>query len=180
MLRSRNPRPHLSDTTVSNIRPLEPADVDAVAAVMAETQALHATELPDIFHDAPGDLITADEAAAAAADPDQLWRVAILDDVVVGYLHAEVQRTPASRYKRPAARLHVHQMGVAAAHRGEGVGHALLVHARAEAQSRALPEVSLEVYTFNSAARAFYEREGFVALRELRVWRPRTSPDDAS
>jgi len=135
MLRSRNPHPHLSDPTVSNIRPLEPADVDAVAAVMAETQALHATELPDIFHDAPGDLITADEAAAAAADPDQLWRVAILDDVVVGYLHAEVQRTPASRYKRPAARLHVHQMGVAAAHRGEGVGHALLAHARAEAQT---------------------------------------------
>jgi len=60
-------------------------------------------------------------------------------------------------------------MGVAEQHRGRGVGHALLAAVRAIAASRALDGVSLEVYAFNAAARAFYEREGFVGQRERMV-----------
>jgi ribosomal protein S18 acetylase RimI-like enzyme len=153
------------------VRPFEPADAGTVAALIGEAHEFHASALPDTFQDSHDAVFTPEEVAELSTAPDQLWLAAVLDDVVVGYLQAEVQRTPANRVKRASARLHVHQMGVTARARGRGIGRALLERARAEAVRRGLSEVSLEVYAFNAAARAFYEREGFTSVRELRVWR---------
>ena len=47
--------------------------------------------------------------------------------------------------------------------RGQGVGGALLVAIKDEAQSRGLQDVRLDVIDTNPRARALYERQGFVA-----------------
>jgi ribosomal protein S18 acetylase RimI-like enzyme len=86
---------------------------------------------------------------------------------VIGYLHAEDQRIPASRYKLGARRLHVIAMTVSAIARRQGVGRAMLAAARAEAIARSASEVTLEVYAFNTPARRLYEAEGFRPIREL-------------
>jgi GNAT superfamily N-acetyltransferase len=95
--------------------------------------------------------------------------VATRSGEIVGYAHGEVQEAAAGPYKRASALLHVHAMGVTAAHRGCGVGHALVTAVHAAAAARGLTEVSLEVYAFNTDARTFYEREGFLPLRERLV-----------
>lgn len=87
-------------------------------------------------------------------------------DDVVGYAHAEVRNAAATIYKKPQSALHVVAMVVAASHSGRGVGQALLGALQDEAASRGVRELSLEVYAFNTAARAFYEKAGFMPLRE--------------
>lgn len=92
-------------------------------------------------------------------------------------------RTPRSSGPRPrptraparpcTCTRHLHAMGVAAAHRGREAGGALLRAVREAAAARGLAGVSLEVYAFNAAARAFYERAGFVPPRRA----PRSSID---
>ena len=49
------------------------------------------------------------------------------------------------------------------------MGHALLAALHDLAAARGLDGLSLEVYAFNAAARAFYAREGFVGQRERMV-----------
>lgn len=152
------------------IRPGTPDDAAAVAALAQETHAVHAAALPHVFQPATASVATADDMAHLAQREGHLLLVAVdgdavVGDAVVGYAHAEVQETPDTPYKRASARLHVHGMGVTAAHRGRGVGRALLAAVRAEADGRGLDGVSLEVYAFNDSARALYEREGFVAER---------------
>jgi GNAT superfamily N-acetyltransferase len=140
-------------------------DAAAVAALVQEVHALHAVALPHVFQPPTAAVATPADMARLAAQPGQLLLVALHDGAIVGYAHAEVRETPDTPYKRAAARLHVHAMAVTAAHRGRGVGQALLAAVRAEAAARGMDGVSLEVYAFNDAARAFYEREGFVAER---------------
>jgi ribosomal protein S18 acetylase RimI-like enzyme len=147
------------------IRPALVADAPAVAALAQETHAIHAAALPQVFQPATATVATPDDMARLAERPGHLLLVAVDGEAVVGYAHAEVQETPDTPYKRAAARLHVHAMGVTAAHRGHGVGRALLAAVRAEAASRGMDGVSLEVYAFNDAARAFYERLGFAPER---------------
>jgi ribosomal protein S18 acetylase RimI-like enzyme len=151
------------------IRPARADDAPALSALAQETHAVHAAALPHVFQPATAIVATPDDMARLAERAGHLLLVAVEDDAVVGYAHAEVQATADTPYKRAAARLHVHAMGVTAARRGGGVGRALLDAVRREAAARGMDGLSLEVYAFNDAARAFYERAGFVAERTRMV-----------
>jgi ribosomal protein S18 acetylase RimI-like enzyme len=57
--------------------------------------------------------------------------------------------------------------GVVPAHRGEGLGRALLADMLERAHALALESVTLEVLAENPAARKVYEDGGFIAIRRL-------------
>jgi ribosomal protein S18 acetylase RimI-like enzyme len=61
-------------------------------------------------------------------------------------------------------------VGVAAPHRGQGVGEALMREVLDVARSRRLREVWLEVMVQNEPAIRLYEKLGFRHERELEVW----------
>lgn len=58
-------------------------------------------------------------------------------------------------------------MAVERAHRGSGIGAALLKRAEDEARRRGLPYMTLMVTEENAAARTLYERAGYVTERRL-------------
>jgi ribosomal protein S18 acetylase RimI-like enzyme len=58
-------------------------------------------------------------------------------------------------------------MAVEPSSRGKGIGRALLAAAEDEARRRGLPYISLMVTEDNAAARAIYERAGYVTERRL-------------
>ena len=59
--------------------------------------------------------------------------------------------------------LNIHDIAVLPAHRGQGVGQALLAAAQAPAQSSGCCKLTLEVLTGNATALASYQRFGFEA-----------------
>jgi ribosomal protein S18 acetylase RimI-like enzyme len=61
-------------------------------------------------------------------------------------------------------------IGVAAAHRGQGVGEELMRGVLDVAHERGLDEVWLEVLVQNEPAIRLYEKLGFERVRELEVW----------
>jgi ribosomal protein S18 acetylase RimI-like enzyme len=154
---------------MTEVRHADLGDVAAIAALAQEIHAIHAAALPDIFQPPSATVVTAADFQRLMIDPGHVLLVASEADEIIGYAHAEVQEAPATSYKRASALLHVHAMGVVAARRGRGAGRALLAAVREAARVRELVGVSLEVYAFNGAARAFYEREGFAPLKERLV-----------
>jgi ribosomal protein S18 acetylase RimI-like enzyme len=174
----------------AHVRPATADDAAAVAALMQEAHVVHATALPDVFQPAASTVATARDVLELLARADRLVLVAVEGAVegaggdaadggrAVGYAHCEIVRAPASPYKRAAAELHVHAMAVAAGARRRGVGRALMAAVRAAAAERGLRDVTLDVYAFNAAARAFYAAQGFAPLRERLSMRAGERPAD--
>jgi GNAT superfamily N-acetyltransferase len=148
------------------IRPARDADADAIAAQVMEVQAMHVAAHPSIFRPPAAGMFPASRARELMRSPLHVFLVACEGQEIVGHAYAEVQHQEESPFKYASARLHLHQFAVRTERRGAGVGSRLLEALRAEAQARGIAELSLDVWTFNAGARAFYAREGFRPMRE--------------
>lgn len=92
--------------------------------------------------------------------------VAVDNGTVVGWCDITPDSSP--------VRAHVGSlgMGLLASHRGQGLGQRLLMRTLMQAQARGLERVELSVLHDNTAARALYERVGFVVEgRRVRDWK---------
>jgi len=124
------------------LRPMEPADVDAVAAIEASVQRFPWTS---------GNFSDGLKAGYGG------W---------VAHRHGRVIGFSMTMYAPDLAHLLV--IAVAPDAQGEGVGTALIRHCEQEALARELPAVLLEVRPSNVRALAFYQRHGFeqIAVRK--------------
>jgi ribosomal protein S18 acetylase RimI-like enzyme len=158
------------------VRQAEPADATAIAALACAVHAMHANALPTVFQSADAAPSIPADVAGFIERAGPLFLVALRGGSFAGYARGEIQDEPATALKRGSRTLYVHEMGVAPEHRQHGVGRALLAAMRAAAVERGAQGVALDVYAFNTEARAFYAREGFTPLRERLVAPAETQP----
>lgn len=125
------------------IRDAQPTDAEQIAALLAQ-------------------LGYPTHASAVAARLERLAIVgdrvvvAELDSAVVGLAHLQV--APAIERDRPAAKIGA--LVVDAAHRGHGIGRALVEEMEAEARSRGCELLFLTTAARRTDAHTFYERVG--------------------
>ncbi len=144
-----------------NIRPATPADVPHILAFIRELaeyerepDAVHATE-GDLFRDGFG--------------PSKRFHclIAELDSAPIGFaLYFHNYST-----WRGHTGIHIEDLYVRPAHRGQGIGRALLTHVAAIALSEGCPRLQWDVLEWNTPAIGFYERMGATMLMEWRTMR---------
>jgi ribosomal protein S18 acetylase RimI-like enzyme len=105
---------------------------------------------------------TTGSALVAAADGRCTRLVAIRDDVVVGYVAAELQADGS---------LYVEYLGVEPTERGRGIGRLLISRAMQRGGAADAPYAHLNVRVPNVAARALYASLGFVEERVVTPYR---------
>ncbi len=131
------------------IRRADHADLDALIALRTEVAREGIWIGAELPLDEDGDR---SRFAATIEDGETaVLFVAEIDGVVVGSLAAQ----------NPIGIAHV-GMNVAAGHRGEGIGIALMEAALAWARSAGAHKMDLDHWPWNHRARALYERFGFV------------------
>jgi len=153
-------------------------DAELLSSLNAEVQALHAKALPSWFKPPAPQSFPPAAATGLLANPNNLLFVAEFGTTPAGYAHAEVIRQPETPWRYAYERIYVHQLGVRASHRRQGVGTALLAAVRSEAKRLGIPHLALDVWSFNADARAFFQRQGFDPYNE-RLWSRAGGPDDA-
>ena len=146
------------------VRRATPADAGVLSSLNAEVQAIHAEALPWWFKP-PGP----QQFPPAADNPDNLVFIAQLGAEPAGYVYASLTRHAETPWRHAYETIYVHQIGVRAAHRRGGVGAALIGAVRAEAASRNVALLALDVWSFNADAKAFFQRHGFAPYNE-RMW----------
>lgn len=146
-------------STAPHIRPATAADLPAIVAIMdeviANTLAIYAYEPVSLAERQPW----------FAAQQTGGWPVLVaeLNGCVVGYGSIGVFRArPAYKYSGE------HSVHVDAAHRGAGIGGALLTAHIAEARSMGLRTLIGGINSGNTSSLAFHERHGFVKCARMK------------
>lgn len=136
------------------VRPAKPGDAKRCLAVVWEAT----NERPRTLMTSPEEFWSPRQwrKHRRGWDADGVWLVAEVDGTVCSSLGAE-------RGKRPRER-HVAEFGitVGAAHRGNGVGRAMLETLEVWAREFGVERIQLRVFDTNARARALYERMGYV------------------
>ena len=92
--------------------------------------------------------------------------VAVVNDVIIGFIHIEVDNTPSY----PSVVSHrfacIVDFFVVKQHRKKGIGRLLLEEAKLWAQSRQLEYLELMVLENNEVGQSFYKRENFSTVSQ--------------
>lgn len=141
------------------IRPAEEADIPRLEALLYQVHALHAEGRPDLF--IPGcKKYTADQLREILANrEDTPVFAALLDGVLVGYCFC-VRRVQSWPSMQPVTTLYVDDLCVDRTCRGHGIGTALYEYAVAYARRRGYHNLTLNVWSCNPSAMAFYQKCG--------------------
>lgn len=144
------------------LRPARSEDYEALEALLAEADQLHARILPSYFRPPRKATRTREELARLLASRDE--RIVVAEDdagCVIGLVHVQIYDTPAIATMVPKRRAHVDNLVVTERKRRGGVGSALLQAAAEWARAQGAREILLTVWAGNESAERFYEALGF-------------------
>lgn len=130
-----------------------------------EVQALHAAAEPRRYKPLVAELAPFEAMVRA---PDAHTILAEVRGEPVGYGHIVVQRRPEDPFHYAATIVHIDQIAVLSGARRRGVGVALIGYAKTLAAELTADEVTLNVWSFNTAARSFFADQGFATITERR------------
>ena len=152
------------------VREATEADADSISSLNSDVQAAHASAVPWLFKPAGPGTFAPDVVAELLDEPGNLVFIAEVESSPAGYVYAEIIDRPETSFNYAYQMIYIHHVSVHPTLRRQGVGRALLEAMHAEATKRDIRMISLDVWTFNDAARAFFSRSGFTAHSE-RFWK---------
>ena len=141
-------------------------DAQAALELFCDVQELHATHLPERFKLPAGDAAEAQWLAGVFAGPHAYVLIAEIDGRIAGNLVAQEVRREASILRPPLHYFSLEHIAVARPFRRRGIGTALLGALFAEAATRGIQRVELQVWSFNDTAQQFFGRHGFSAFNQ--------------
>lgn len=149
------------------IRAASPSDYEAVCALLAQLDQMHAQALPNDFQPVEGPARPREYFAQILADEEGAIFVAEQQDTVVGLIRCSVRTAPDLPLFVPRRYASIDDLVVDAAVRGRGIGRLLTERAHQWARDQGILEVELVVWEFNAPARAFYEGLGYQTVRRV-------------
>ena len=141
-------------------------DAQAVLELFCEVQELHATHLPDRFNMPDGNATEAEWLARVFADSNAYVSIAEMEGQIAGNLVAQEVHREGSIIRPPLHYFSLEHIVVARQFRRRGIGTALLSALFAEATTRGIKRVELEVWSFNDTAQRFFASHGFSAFNQ--------------
>ena len=145
------------------------ADAATVAALNAHVQRLHAEAYPWMFKHPNAGSLSDDDAWALMAKPGFVTFIAAIDGEPAGYTIAEERRRPETGRHYPRDMMLIHEISVRDDARRRGVGRALIAAVQTHGRSLGIEMLTLETWTFNSDAHAFFASCGLKPYRMM-MW----------
>lgn len=154
---------------MTTVRRATAADAAAISALNADVQGAHAQALPWRFKLPGSGTFTPAAVSKLMDDPDNRLLIAENAGEPAGYAYAQICRFAETAHSYAYDMVYLHHISVRPEHRRKGVATALIEAVRAAGKEAGIDLLALDVWSFNDAARAFFERHGFCRYNE-RMW----------
>jgi ribosomal protein S18 acetylase RimI-like enzyme len=147
------------------VRPATMDDAEIIARQTSAVQQLHTDALPDIFKPPSAELFPPAKLTTLIRDPSAIVAVAEADGRIVGHIYGAVVNRPENAFNRPGSHVYIHQIGVDAECRRQGVGTALVEFVLHRARAMGVTAVHVDHWAFNRRAAGFFEACGFEPMK---------------
>jgi len=151
------------------IRPAILSDYDAVSTLFEQVDRLHADALPTLFQSSEGPARSQEWFTQIEVSEDDALFVAEHQGILVGLVLCQVRSSPAFALFVPRRSVHINDLVVQEAFRGQGIGRSLVQRVHEWTHERGMTDVELDVYEFNTSARTLYEDLGYQTMRRT-LW----------
>ncbi len=143
------------------VRPAAEGDIPAILELLVQVNMVHHNGRPDLFR-GPTTKYDGEELRAILRDAGTPVFVYEEEGRVTGHAFCIVQQKQNDRLLTDIRTLYIDDICVDETYRGTGVGRALYRHVLAYARSIGCYNVTLNVWSCNPGALAFYEKMGLV------------------
>jgi ribosomal protein S18 acetylase RimI-like enzyme len=152
-------------------------DAEVIARQTSAVQQLHNDALPDIFKPPSAELFPPAKLAILINDPNSVVAVAEMDGRVVGHIYAAAVHRAENAFSSSGSHIYIHQIGVDAECRHQGVGTALVEFVLHRARAMGVRAVHVDHWAFNRRAAGFFEACGF---QPMKIVMRQTLTDDSA
>ena len=142
------------------IRPATIDDLDALAELCADVQAIHAKAHPDLFKPASPSELRPYMEWVFDRDNAHIFIVEE-DNIALGYVYAQYLDLAESPFKYAEKRVHIDQISVKPSQQRRGVGEMLMQAVVDLAKEKEAQRVTLDSWDFNVNAHGFFKKHGF-------------------
>ena len=147
-----------------NVRRAEAGDIPAILDLLVQVDMVHHRGRPDLFK-GPATKYSAEELRAIIADDETpVFVCADEQDRVLGHGFCVMQHSGGQLMEEHTT-VYIDDICVDEHARGQGVGKALYGHILAFAREKGAYNVTLNVWSCNPGAMAFYEKLGLVPYK---------------
>ena len=142
------------------IRKAEEKDIPRIMELLEQVLQIHADIRPDIFIPGTTKYTVAELTELLKNEEKPIYVAANEADICVGYAFCQLQEQPFSNNMVPFKSLFIDDLCVDQQVRGQHIGERLFEFIKKEARKMNCYEVTLNVWTGNTAAEKFYEKIG--------------------
>ncbi len=143
-----------------NIRRATEKDIPRMINLLQQVLEIHAAIRPDIFISGTTKYTTDELSAKLKDDSAPIYAAVDENDNLIGYAFCILQEQPFSTNMVPFKSLFIDDLCVDSSFRGKHIGEQLFEYVKSEAKRLGCYEVTLNVWSGNSNAEAFYEKMG--------------------
>jgi ribosomal protein S18 acetylase RimI-like enzyme len=151
------------------LRTVTSNDLDAVFDLFAQVQSLHSDAIPGFFRPPEKDETFEQFFEGILNDPEQHLVFACVDGMQVGYIQYFLGSRPKNVYQPERRFAYIHHLAVGKEHRRAGCASMLIEHVLQEARRLEIAQLGIDFWSFNSPARACFEKAGFKVNHEA-MW----------
>ncbi|WAH37577.1 GNAT family N-acetyltransferase [Alicyclobacillus dauci] len=141
-------------------------DYDLVARLNRPIHDLHRTLYPEYFKEYVFDDMR-DAFKRLMTNDNSVFLLLEDDNEALGYAWIEVRTYPDNAFRKEYRSVYVHQISIVENQKRRGHGSYLMEHIYDIAKREGIHRVELDYWARNEAAKAFYEKHGFVSYRDF-------------
>lgn len=146
------------------IRKARLEDYGALCQLFDQIDELHRSSLPHIFRKPAGPPREREYFQGLLEDPDIRFLLADSEFGPVGFVHGALRETPSFELLVPARFVVVDSIVVHHRFQGQGIGRKLMTAVEEWAAQAGADYMELNVFEFNTAAKAFYKNLNYETL----------------
>ncbi len=152
-----------------NIRRATHQDANTLSDLNTDVQKLHADAYPRLFKPVSSNPFPPSFFEELLAQPEHVFFIAEEDGIPIGYIYMEIRHSPETSYRFALETIHIHHISVRPGRRRKGYGEELMEAAISLAREKNIQLITLDVWSFNTGAQAFFARQGFTVYNQ-RMW----------